>query len=129
MINTAMLLGRVGKKDTKTMKNGGEFTVFSLATSHKFKDSSGTPQEETTWHNINCFSKLADIAAKYVHVGDLVYIQGKISNRKIENGEKEGQYVYSIIANEIKLIPNAKKSSDKGKPQTHDEFEDSEIPF
>lgn len=128
MINTAILLGRVGKKETKSMKNGGEFTVFSLATSHKYKDSSGSNQEETTWHNINCFGKLAEIAAKYTHVGELVYIQGKIQNKKIESGERAGQYVYSVIASEIKLLPSAKKSQDKEKIQA-DDFEDSEIPF
>ena len=82
MINTAMLLGRVGTKEIKPMKNGGDFTHFSLATNHKYKDASGTHQEETTWHNISCFNKLAEIAAKYVHVGELVYIQGKIQNKK-----------------------------------------------
>jgi single-strand DNA-binding protein len=117
MINTAILLGRVGKKEVKPMKSGGEFTHFSIATNHKYKDATGAYQEETTWHNISCFSKLAEIAAKYVHVGELVYVQGKIQNKKIEAGERAGQFAYSVIANEIKLLPNGKKSAEKEKNQ------------
>ena len=55
--------------------------------------------------------------------------RGKSKIRKIESGERAGQFAYSIIANEIRLIPNGKKSADKEKSQTHDAFEDSEIPF
>ena len=69
MINEAILVGHVGKKDTKTLKNGTEFTMLSVATTTRYVDSKGEKQQRTTWHNINCFNKLAEIAAKYVHVG------------------------------------------------------------
>ena len=134
MINTGTLLGRVGKKDTKTTKNGSNVTVLSVATSKKYKDSQGTAQEITTWHNVNCFSKLSDVASKYVHVGDLIYVTGEIQNKKIESGEKAGQYMYSILANEIKFIPKQKADSGDKKPEKekevdNDEFDDDEIPF
>jgi len=117
MINEAIIVGNVGKKDTKVLKNGGEITVLSIATSTKYKDSSGEKQERTTWHNVNCFSKLAEIAAKYVHVGDVLYIRGEINNKKIEQGERAGQYMYSITAQDIKFLPGGKrKESTESKP-------------
>jgi len=116
MINEAILVGHVGKKDTKTLKNGGEITVISLATSTKYKDSSGEKQVRTTWHNINCFSKLAEIAAKYVHVGDQIYIRGEINNKKIETGERAGQYIYSVTAQDIRFMQSAKKKDSESKP-------------
>ena len=134
MINYGMILGRVGKKDVRTLKNGGSLTSFSVATSKKYKDSSGQNQEQTTWHNVACFSKLAEIANKYVHVGDLVFVQGEIQNKRIESGDRQGQYAYSIHANEIKFIPSAKKSEAQSKPsQEKNDFdildEDYVIPF
>ena len=135
MINVAMLLGRVGKKDTKTLKNGGDITVISVATNKKYKDSTGATQEQTTWHNVSCFSKLSEIASKYVHVGDMVFIQGSINNKKIESGDKAGQYVYSIHATDIKFIPKGAKSSesekDKSVKKLDDDldFMDGDIPF
>lgn len=134
MINLAMLLGRVGKKDTKALKNGGEITMLSVATSRKYKDSSGQYQEQTTWHNVSCFNKLAEIASKYVQVGDLVFIQGEIQNKKVESGERAGQYMYSLHANDIKFIPKGNKSSGESKPSQEKKpqangFQDDEIPF
>lgn len=134
MINQAILLGRVGKKENKQLKNGGELTVISLATSKKWKDSTGLAQEQTTWHTVYCFSKLAEISNKYVHVGDLLFVQGEIQNKKIESGEKAGQYVYSIHANDIKFIPSAKKSDEKSntiqeKKKSSYDFQDDELPL
>jgi len=134
MINVAMLLGRVGKKDTKKLKNGGEITVMSIATSRKYKDSTGEYQEQTTWHNVSCFNKLAEIASKYVQVGDLVFVQGEIQNKKVENGERAGQYMYSLHANDIKFIPKGTKQATQSKPSQETSqramgFQDDEIPF
>lgn len=133
MINIATILGRVGKKDMKQLKNGGDLTVLSIATSKRYKDATGQAQEQTTWHNVSCFSKLAEIASKYVHVGDLVFIQGEIQNKKIEVGEKAGQYMYSIHANDIKFIPKGGKSSGESRPpQTKEngfDLPDDGVPF
>lgn len=133
MMNKAILMGRVGKKDSKTIKSGGEMTVLSLATNKKWKDSSGTAQEQTTWHNVTFFSKLAEIAKKYVHVGDLVLIQGEIQNKKVESGERAGQYMYSIHASDIQLIPkgssNKEQSQEKPKQPDQSSFIDEEIPW
>lgn len=132
MINYAMLLGRVGKKDNRTLKNGSEMTSLSIATSRKYKDSTGSSQEQTTWHNVSCFSKLAEVANKYVHVGDLIFVQGEIQHKKIEQGERAGQYAYSVHANEIKFVPSGKKQDSESKPnkeKSYNQFEDDTIPF
>ena len=133
MFGKAVLLGRVGNKDIKVLKKGGNLTTLSIATSKKYKDSHGNSQEQTTWHNVNCFGKLAEIAEKHVHVGGLVYIEGDIQNKKIESGERTGQFAYSVHANEIRIIPSGKReSADKiSKKNTSDDFDlpDDSIPF
>jgi single-strand DNA-binding protein len=134
MINEAILVGRIGRKETKQVKNGGELTVLSLATTHKYKDASGEQKAVTTWHNVHCFSKLSEIATKYVHVGDLIYVRGQIQNKKIEQGEKTGQYIYSVTANDIKFLPSVKKpnqevATPQKKLDDFPEFDDSDVPF
>lgn len=109
MINEAILLGYVGKKYNKTLQKGGDLTVLSLATTVKYTDSTGEKKSRTTWHNINCFSKLSDLVNKYVNVGDLIYVRGEILNKKIETGEKAGQYMYSVNAQDIRFLPNNNK--------------------
>lgn len=130
MINVAMLVGRVGKKDNKTLKNGGTITVLSLATSKNYRDSSGKSQQTTTWHNVSCFNQLSEIANQHIHVGDLVFVQGEIQNKKIESGDKAGQYMYSIMANKVQLIPTGKKNAESKPNQEKEDFELSEdVPF
>jgi len=121
MINEAILVGHVGKKETKPLRNGGEITVISLATTTRYVDSKGEKQQRTTWHNINCFNKLAEIAAKYVHVGNLIYVRGEINNKKIEEGERAGQYIYSVTAQDLKFLPSGsdKKKEPEEKPKTN----------
>lgn len=135
MINKVTLLGRVGNKEYKVTRNGTYLCYLSIATSRKFLDSHGAHREITTWHNVHSFNKLAEIANKYVQIGDLVYIEGEINNRKIEeNGVNRS--IQSITANEIKFIPNTKKDLGNTKiPENAAEnppemsWHDEEIPF
>lgn len=133
MINKVTLLGRIGKKDFKPTKNGSHVCLLSIATNRHYLDSQGQKREITTWHNVNLFNRLADVGNKYAHVGELIYIEGEIINKKIEeNGQS--RVIHSITASEIKLIPSGKKK-DGGHPEPNgnvsDDFfrDDSEIPF
>lgn len=127
MINKLFLLGRVGNKDVKTIKNGSEMVSLSIATSRKYYDSKGDKREQTTWHTVNVFNKLADIANKYVHVGDIVSIIGEVLHRKVED-EKGTRWIYSVTANEINLIPGQKKENNKQEEESSS-FEDDFLPF
>lgn len=111
MLNKATLVGRVGKVDSKPLKNGSTMTTVSLATSRKFADTNGEKKEITTWHMVNFFSKMADVAAKYVHVGDLILVEGEINHKKIESGEKAGQWAYSLTANDVKFLSSSNKGA------------------
>lgn len=128
MINKATLMGRIGKKDTKELKNGGSMTNLYLATSRKYTDSKGDQQVITVWHNVNFFNKLADVVKKYAHVGDLVYIEGEINNKQMVNGDNPGQWHYSVTGSEIKFIPTGKKKTEESN-NSQENFEDNDIPF
>lgn len=136
MIGEATLLGRVGKKEHKEVKNGVHMTTLSIATNRKYIDAKGQHQEITNWHNVNFFNKLAEIANSYAHVGDVIWIRGEISNKKIEDGQGNSRWVYSITGQKIQLIPQGKKTEHANDtPPAHhsndnlDEFSDSEVPF
>lgn len=114
MINKVTLLGRIGKKDFKPTRNGSHICSLSIATNKRYNDSSGTFKELTTWHNVNFFNKIAEVSNKYANVGDLVYIEGEISNKKVEeNGVN--RIIHSIIGSEIKVLFESKKKKDKEK--------------
>lgn len=143
MINKASLLGRVGKVDSKPLKNGSNMTTVSLATSRKFTDGEGQKKDITTWHLVNFFSKMADVAQKYVHVGDLIYVEGEINHKKIESGEKAGQWAYTLTASDVKFIQSSNKGSaqaPQSQPyqamqatnppkQAYNQYQDENVPF
>lgn len=133
MINKAVLLGRIGKKVFKPTRNDSHICTLSIATNRKYFDSKGKHAEITTWHIVNSFNKLALLLEKYAHVGDLIYIEGEISNKKIEeNGVN--RVISSIIGDKVTFLPNLKHDALPKIEESHGLDmpilpEDEEIPF
>lgn len=110
MINRATLIGRLGKDPEFRSTNSGNVCNFSIATTEKYKDkTSGETKEITDWHNLVLWGNLADIAAKYLHKGDLIYVEGKIRTR---SWEKDGvtRYTTEVICNNMTML-NTKRDS------------------
>jgi single-strand DNA-binding protein len=130
MVNQGTILGRVGKIDTRSMQNGNKVTNISMVTSKKYvKD--GEKQEKVTWHNVTLFSKLAEIAEKYVAIGDLLYVQGEMDNQKYTGQDGIERSKFLVIGHELKLMPKSKEHKPEPKPEEHYDagFDDSDIPF
>lgn len=104
-VNKAILVGRLGKDpEVRNLENGAVVANFTMATSETYKDRvTGEKKEITDWHNIVLWRGLAEVAQKYLHKGDMVYIEGKIRTR---SWEKEGitRYTTEIIADEMTML-------------------------
>jgi len=75
-----------------------------MATSETYKDkTTGERKEITEWHNIVLWRGLADVAAKYLHKGDMVYIEGRLRTR---SWEKEGvtRYTTEIVGDNMTML-------------------------
>ncbi len=116
-VNKVILVGRLGKDpEVRNLENGVTVANFSLATSESYKDkTTGDKKEVTEWHNISLWRGLADIAAKYLHKGDLVYIEGKLRTR---SWEKEGvtRYTTEIIGDNMTML-SSKPGGGSGNPE------------
>lgn len=96
-INKATVLGNLGSDpDVRYMPGGDMVTSISVATSESWKDkSSGQEREETEWHRINFFGKLAEIAKDHLQKGSQVYVEGKIKTEKWKD-KNTGQDRYGV---------------------------------
>ena len=104
-LNKVILIGRLGRDpETRYMPNGDAVCNFSVATSESWKDQSGQPKERTEWHAITLYRKLAEIAAKYLQKGSLVYLEGKIQSRKYTGKDGIERTAFEIIASEMKML-------------------------
>lgn len=107
MINLSQILGRVGKIETITSPKGLKISNLSMVTSKKYTKD-GEKQEKVTWHNVTFYSKLAEVAEKYVHVGDRLYIRGEMDCQKYKDSSGADRVKYSVIGHELQLMPKVK---------------------
>jgi len=103
-INKVILVGHLGKDPELRYLDGGvSVASFPLATSETF-NKDGRKVEQTEWHNIVMWRGLADVAAKYLQKGKLVYIEGKLRTRTFEDKEGNKKYTTEIIAENFTLL-------------------------
>ena len=112
-LNKVILIGRLGRDpETRHMPNGDAVCNFSIATSESWKDQSGQKKERTEWHNITLYRKLAEIAAKYLQKGSLVYLEGKIQSRKYTGKDGIERTAYEIVCSEMKMLGGKAEGGD-----------------
>ncbi|WP_019584038.1 single-stranded DNA-binding protein [Thioalkalivibrio sp. ALE16] len=105
-VNKVILLGNLGADPEKReTPNGVTVTNLRLATSEQWTDkNSGEKRENTEWHRVVMFGRLADIAAQYLSKGSQVYIEGKIQTRKWQDQSGNDRYSTEVVANDMQLI-------------------------
>lgn len=99
-LNKVMLIGNIGKDPTISATATGRKRVsFSLATSRRYRDNNGEQKEQTDWHNIVGWGKVADIFEQLgVQKGTALYIEGELTNRSWTD-QTTGQKRYSTEVN------------------------------
>ena len=94
-VNKAILLGNVGKDpEIRALPSGVKVATLTVATSDRYKDKSGEWKEQTEWHTVVAYARVAEVIEKYVSKGSKLYIEGKIVTRSWEDtrsGEKKYQ--------------------------------------
>ena len=105
MLNKIMLIGNLGRDpEMNYTQNGTALTKFSLAVSRSYKTSSGEKREETEWFNIVVWDKLAETCNQYLHKGNKVYIEGRLTQRKYTDKEGNQRTAVDVIANEMEIL-------------------------
>jgi single-strand DNA-binding protein len=103
--NSVRLMGNLGASpEVKTIATDKKVAKFSVATNETHKNDKGEKVQETYWHNVVAWGKLADIAEKYLQKGSEVAIEGKLTHRNYTDKDGIKRYVTEILANEFLLI-------------------------
>ncbi len=105
-VNRAIIIGNLGvDPDVKYMPSGGQVTNIRVATSEQWKDkNTGEAKENTEWHRIVFFGKLAEIAGEYLKKGSQVYIEGRLQTRKWQGQDGQDRFTTEIVANEMQML-------------------------
>jgi single-strand DNA-binding protein len=105
-VNKVILIGNLGKDpEVRYAPSGSAIANITLATSRNWKDkTSGERQEETEWHRVVFYDRLAEVAGEYLKKGKSVYIEGRLKTRKWTDKEGVEKYTTEIIANEMTML-------------------------
>ncbi|HHB92285.1 MAG TPA: single-stranded DNA-binding protein [Thioploca sp.] len=105
-INKVILVGRLGNEpDIRSTASGMTIVTISLATNFSTKDKqTGEWKEETEWHRVVLFDKLADVAKQYLNKGSQVYIEGRLRTNKWQDKNGQDRYTTEIIAREMQML-------------------------
>ncbi len=106
MLNKVMLIGRLGADpEVRYLPSGGAVTTIRLATSRRWKDKqTGERREETEWHRVVFFSRLAEIAGEYLKKGSQAYIEGRIRTQKWQGQDGQDRYSTEIVADSMNML-------------------------
>jgi single-strand DNA-binding protein len=104
-VNKVILVGNLGRDpEVRYLPNGNAVANVTIATSSKYKNQAGEMVEETEWHRVTFFGKLAEIVGQYLKKGRSIYVEGRIKTRKYTDKDGVEKYATDIIANEMQLL-------------------------
>ncbi len=141
-VNKAILIGNLGKDpELRYTPSGVAVCTFSIATSEKWRDKNTNElKEQTNWHNIVLWRKLAENAKEYLQKGSPVYIEGKIQTRSYDDKDGNKRWITEIVADRMQFLGRrgdgngggASTSDSGGAPQQEEppmSDEDDDLPF
>lgn len=112
-LNKALIIGNLGADpEVRSTQSGTRVATLSVATSRRWTSRTGEQQENTQWHRIVCWDKLADIAERYLKKGDRVYIDGRIEYRQWEGQDGQTRYTTEIRALEMIMLGSSGERGD-----------------
>ncbi len=105
-VNKVIIVGNLGKDpEVRYMPSGSAICTVSIATSRQWKDkTSGERQEETEWHRVTFFERMAEIAGEYLKKGRSVYVEGRLKTRKYTDKDGVEKYSTEIVATDMQLL-------------------------
>lgn len=105
-VNKVILVGNLGKDpETRYAPSGDAITNITLATTDSWKDkATGEKKENTEWHRVVFFGRLAEIAGEYLKKGRSIYVEGRIKTRKWQDKDGQDRYTTEVVADQMQML-------------------------
>lgn len=128
-VNKAIIVGNCGRDpELRYLPSGKAVCNISIATSNKWKDKDGTPHEDTQWHRVQFFDKLAEIVGQYVTKGTPIYVEGSIKYGKFTNKDGVEQNTTDIVATSMQLLGKSEQAERPANRPSQDGAKARELP-
>lgn len=122
-LNKVMFIGNiVNDPELRTTSGGQNVTSFRIATNRRWKNqNTGELQEDSQFHNIVAWGKLAEICSQYMNKGMRVFIEGRLTHRSWEDQQGQKRYMTEVIAENAIMLDrkgSSPSSDTKAAPAT-----------
>lgn len=125
-VNRVFLIGNLGKApEIQYLEGNIPVANFSLATTETFKDKHGKLNSQTEWHTVVLWRGLAELAAKYLHKGSLVHIEGRLRTRSWEDKDKNRRQSTEIVATNLVMLDKKGEAEEMGESEDLAESDDT----
>ncbi|WP_396156501.1 single-stranded DNA-binding protein [Flavobacterium sp.] len=105
MKNKVQLIGHVGQEpEIKTFDGGKKLANITIATNDYYINDKGDKVEQTEWHKVTAWGKVAEIIEKYVTKGKEIAIEGKLTHRSYDDKDGNKRYITEVVVNDILLM-------------------------
>lgn len=104
-VNKVILLGNLGDEPSfRQTNNGTSVANISLCTSDYYTDQTGKKIEQSEWHRLVFWGKLAEIAHQFLHKGAKIYVEGKIQTREYTDKQNVKRSITEIVISEMQML-------------------------
>lgn len=106
-VNKVILVGNLGRDPEVRYGPDGSGAIcnVSIATTSSWKDkTTGERREETEWHRVVFYNRLAEVVGEYMKKGRPMYIEGRLKTRKWQNKEGVDQYTTEVVADQMQML-------------------------
>jgi single-strand DNA-binding protein len=119
-VNKVIIVGNLGKDpETRYAPNGDAICNITVATTDSWKDKqTGEKKEQTEWHRVSFFGRLAEIAGQYLRKGAAVYVEGSLRTRKWQDKEGQDRYTTEIRADSMQMLGGKQDGGEAPKENT-----------
>jgi single-strand DNA-binding protein len=115
-VNKVILVGNLGADpELRYTPSGQAVCQMRVATSESWTDKNGERKEETEWHRIVVWGKLAELCSQYLSKGRQVYLEGRIKTREWQDKEGQKRWTTEITANQVVFLSSGPGGAGKGK--------------
>jgi single-strand DNA-binding protein len=117
-VNRVTLIGNLGRDpEMRYLPSGEAVANLAMATTEKYKDKAGELVEQTEWHRISFFGRMAEVCGQYLKKGSQVYVEGALRTRKYTDKEGVERYSTEIRGDRMQMLGGRQDSGSDGGQQ------------
>lgn len=117
-VNKVILIGNLGRDpEMRYLPSGEAVANLALATTDKYKNKAGEMVEQTEWHRISFFGRIAEVCGQYLKKGAQVYVEGSLRTRKYTDKEGIEKYTTEIRGDRMQMLGGRSDDAGRGDPQ------------